>query len=109
MKQLGISITLTRRCSPRPCDRPRRARLDKKDAAAGKQLVRLLSIPVENYKSSLTILQLEHYAPLLGFLSYDGRLTVAKQLVESVLRHETIVPEARVRAGICSASGVRVG
>jgi hypothetical protein len=71
----------------------RRGRLDKKDAAAGKQLVRLLSIPVEKYTTPLTLLQLAHYPTVLPFLSFDGRKTVAKLLVESALRHDALIPE----------------
>ena len=54
-------------------------------------------MPVEKYTTPLTLLQLEHYPSLLPFLSYDGRKAVAKQVVESALRHDAIIPEVRQR------------
>jgi len=68
--------------------------LDKTDSAAGKQLIRLLSIPIEQYPNALTLLELENYAALPIFLSYEGRKNIAIQIVESLLKNSTQIPEA---------------
>lgn len=68
--------------------------LDKTDSAAGKQLIRLLSIPIEQYQNVLTVLDLDNYAAIPYFLSYEGRKNIATQIVESLLRHNTVIQEA---------------
>lgn len=67
--------------------------LDKQNTAAGKQLRRMLSIPVENYKNMLIVLKLEHFAPLMEFLSIAERKAVSLSFVESMLQHDTQMGE----------------
>lgn len=68
--------------------------LDKTNTAAGKQLIRLLTICVSNYNDVLTLLNLEHYALLLPFLSYDGRKQVANEIIQNALTNGTLIPDA---------------
>jgi len=67
--------------------------LDKQNSAAGKQLIKLLSIPLDSFNNIITILKLENYAPLLSFLSYSARKSVAINLVENVLKNDTKISE----------------
>jgi len=69
-------------------------RLDKQNTAAGKQLIKLLSIPVDNFNNILTVLKLESYPPLLSYLSYSARKGVAASFGENVLKNDTYIDEA---------------
>lgn len=56
-----------------------------------KELMRLLKLPVDHYKDILTVIQLENYAPLLDYLDYAGRKTIAVYLITSVLDNGTLI------------------
>ncbi|CAL8109830.1 unnamed protein product [Orchesella dallaii] len=55
----------------------------------GKELMKLLKIPVDNYDNVLTLLKLENYGNLLDFLDYDGRKALAMYLINNALENET--------------------
>lgn len=57
-----------------------------------RELTRLMKIPVDNYNSLLTILQLQHYGPLLDLFDYHGRKNLAAYLVNNALDNETQIP-----------------
>lgn len=57
--------------------------------AVGRELVKLLKIPVDNYDNVLTLLKLESYGNLVDFLDYEGRKVVALYLINNALENET--------------------
>ena len=64
-----------------------------KNNAVSKELTRLLKIPVDSYNNVLTLLQLEHFAPLFDYFDYSSRkemsLYVVNNAVESALKIPT--------------------
>ena len=59
------------------------------DSALGKELGRLLRMPVSHYNSLITLLQLPHFAQVLQRLDYNGRKNIALHLVNNALDNET--------------------
>lgn len=57
----------------------------------GKELLKLLKIPVDNYDNVLTLLKLENYGNLLDFMDYEGRKTMAVYLINNALENETLI------------------
>ncbi|EFN85169.1 Vacuolar protein sorting-associated protein 35 [Harpegnathos saltator] len=62
------------------------------NSAVSRELVRLMKIPVDNYKNILTVLKLEHYAPLLDYFDYEGRKLLAIYIITNILENETLIP-----------------
>nr|XP_012216227.1 PREDICTED: vacuolar protein sorting-associated protein 35 isoform X4 [Linepithema humile] len=62
------------------------------NSAVSRELVRLMKIPVDNYKNILTVLKLEHYAPLLDYFDYEGRKSLAIYIITNILENETLIP-----------------
>ncbi|XP_064466793.1 vacuolar protein sorting-associated protein 35-like [Ornithodoros turicata] len=60
--------------------------------AVGKELVRLLKIPVQSYNNLITLLQLSHFGSLLQLCDYKGRKTMASFLVNNALENDTLLP-----------------
>lgn len=58
-----------------------------------KQIVNLLTIPLDHYKSILTVLRLENYKPLHSFLQYETRKQVSLTLVRNAVENETKISE----------------
>jgi len=57
-----------------------------------RELTKLMKIPVDNYNNLLTVLQLQHYAPLLDTFDYHGRKNLAAYIVTNALDYETLIP-----------------
>ena len=55
----------------------------------GKELLKLLKIPIDNYNNIITLLKLDNYGNLLDFLDYDGRKGMAIYLINNALDNET--------------------
>ncbi|XP_069687418.1 vacuolar protein sorting-associated protein 35 [Periplaneta americana] len=62
------------------------------NTAVARELTRLMKIPVDNYNNLLTVLQLQHYGPLLDLFDYHGRKHLAAYLVTNALDNETQIP-----------------
>ncbi|RLU22742.1 hypothetical protein DMN91_005020 [Ooceraea biroi] len=62
------------------------------NSAVSRELVRLMKIPVDNYKNILIVLKLEHYAPLLDYFDYEGRKSLAIYIITNILENETLIP-----------------
>nr|CAG4635924.1 EOG090X00QE [Eubosmina coregoni]SVE69626.1 EOG090X00QE [Eubosmina coregoni] len=59
------------------------------DSALGKELNRLLRMPISHYNNLVTLLQLPHYAQVLQRLDFNGRKAIAVHLVTNALDNET--------------------
>lgn len=62
------------------------------NSAVSRELVRLMKIPIDNYKNILTALKLEHFAPLLDYFDYEGRKLLAIYIITNILENETLIP-----------------
>jgi hypothetical protein len=62
------------------------------NSPVSRELTRLMKIPVDNYNNLLTVLQLQHYGPLLDLFDYHGRKNLAAYLVTNALDNETQIP-----------------
>ncbi len=63
-------------------------RVDQAKPSVVKQILRLLSTPLETYKNILTVLKLEHYPRLLTFLTFENR----KVIISPPFLHSSILP-----------------
>lgn len=62
-----------------------------KDVKATKQLVALLSAPLEKYKDVVTILKLSNYGKVMEHLDYDTNRVMAVVLMQSILANNTLI------------------
>jgi len=60
----------------------------------GKEVIKLLKMPVDVYDDVLTLLKLEHYGNLLDFMDYEGRKTIALYVINNALENETKIGNA---------------
>eukprot|EP01111_Echinosteliopsis_oligospora_P010949 TRINITY_DN3495_c0_g1_i3.p1 TRINITY_DN3495_c0_g1~~TRINITY_DN3495_c0_g1_i3.p1 ORF type:complete len:808 (-),score=241.77 TRINITY_DN3495_c0_g1_i3:207-2630(-) len=60
---------------------------------AVKQIVNLLTVPIDNYKNVLTLLKISAYPQLQEYLSYTTRKKVSVDLVKNVIENGTIIGE----------------
>lgn len=74
------------------------------NSAVSRELTKLMKIPVDNYNNLLTVLQLQHYAPLLDTFDYHGRKNLAAYIVTNALDNETLIPTQEQVRGLCSSS-----
>ncbi|CAN5957447.1 unnamed protein product [Sphagnum jensenii] len=62
-----------------------------KDSKATKQLVALLSAPLEKYKDVVVVLKLSNYAQVMEHLDYETNKVMAVVLIQSVLSNSTMI------------------
>jgi len=62
----------------------------------GRELEKLLKIPIDNYNDVMTVLGLEHFIPLLNCFDYSGRREMSAYLVNNVIDNNTAVPSAQM-------------
>lgn len=74
------------------------------NSAVSRELTKLMKIPVDNYNNLLTVLQLQHYAPLLDTFDYHGRKNLAAYIVTNALDNETLIPTQEQVRNLCSSS-----
>ncbi|CAI6012716.1 unnamed protein product [Closterium sp. NIES-65] len=95
------------------------ARRQTKDSPTTKQLVALLSAALDKFGPGgvLTVLQLPHYARVMGHLDHETNKAMAVVIIQNMVKHETTIgdPEkvsyglicfspAALRAGLCLCS-----
>jgi vacuolar protein sorting-associated protein 35 len=73
-------------------------------SAVSRELTKLMKIPVDNYNNLLTVLQLQHYGPLLEAFDYHGRKNLAAYIVTNALDNETLVPTQEQVRNLSSSS-----
>lgn len=61
------------------------------ETSLGKELNRLLRMPVSHYNSLVSLLDLPHFGKVLQRLDYNGRKSIALHLVNNALDNETVV------------------
>jgi len=57
----------------------------------GRELFKLLKIPVDCYNDIITLLKLENYGNLLDFMDFDGRKGIGVYLINNALENETLI------------------
>ncbi|XP_018329314.1 vacuolar protein sorting-associated protein 35 [Agrilus planipennis] len=62
------------------------------NSSVGKELQKLLKLPVDNYNNLLTLLKLKHYPALLQHLDFYGRKYLSIYILSNALEHETVIP-----------------
>ncbi len=60
----------------------------------GRELIRLMKVPIDSYDDALAILQLTHYPRLLETFDFNGRKILASYLVQSIVDHEACITTA---------------
>ncbi|KAI1700562.1 vacuolar protein sorting-associated protein 35 domain-containing protein [Ditylenchus destructor] len=63
------------------------------NSVIGRELVKLLKIPLDHYKNVINLLRLENYGDVLAAFDYKGRTHVASAIINSMIEHETVVEE----------------
>jgi len=58
----------------------------------GRELEKLLKIPIDSYNDVLVVLGLEHFIPLLNCFDYSGRREMSSYLVNNVIENATCIP-----------------
>ena len=58
----------------------------------GRELEKLLKIPINNFNNILTVLQLTDFDPLLELFDFDGRKAMAVYIANDVLEMQTLIP-----------------
>jgi len=74
--------------------------------SVGKELIKLLKIPVDNYDNILTLLKLQHYGNLLDYMDYEGRKSMATYIIQNAVENETLIAtheEAEMMLGFLSS------
>ncbi|XP_037068040.1 vacuolar protein sorting-associated protein 35-like [Pollicipes pollicipes] len=77
------------------------------DSALGKELQRLLQIPLDSY-DDLTVLQLNFFTPCLELLDYAARRDVAMHLIERIIEADIRVQQAAQVDSLLTLIGVLV-
>ncbi len=62
-----------------------------KDSKATKQLVALLSAPLEKYKDVVVVLKLSNYARVMEHLDYETNKVMTVVLIQSILSNSTMI------------------
>merc|ERR1719195_705561 len=58
----------------------------------GRELEKLLKIPIDSYNDIMIVLGLKHYIPLLNTYDVSGRKEMSKYLVNNVIDNSTLIP-----------------
>ena len=58
----------------------------------GRELEKLLKIPIDSYNDIMIVLALEHYIPLLNCYDFSGRKEMSAYLINNVIDNSTLIP-----------------
>ena len=58
----------------------------------GRELEKLLKIPINNFGNMLTVLQLSHFVPLISMYDFEGRKAMSCYIADDVVETETFIP-----------------
>merc|ERR1719210_2638835 len=62
----------------------------------GRELEKLLLIPINNFNDMINVLQLPHFAPLLGMYDFEGRRAMAVYIANNVIENETFITNSEL-------------
>lgn len=65
-----------------------------KDSKATKQIVALLSAPLEKYNDVVTVLKLTNYPRIMEHLDYETNKVMAVVIIQSIMKNQTIIASA---------------
>lgn len=57
----------------------------------GRELIKLLKLPVENYASCLAIFELESYTGVLNLLNYRGKTQVCTFIIQRIIETNSYI------------------
>lgn len=60
----------------------------------GRELEKLLLIPINSYNDMIMVLGLSHFAPLMSIYDFEGRRAMAVYIANNVVEHETYITTA---------------
>ena len=60
----------------------------------GRELEKLLLIPIQSYNDMITVLGLAHFAPLLSIYDFEGRRAMAVYIANNVVENSTLITTA---------------
>ena len=64
---------------------------------AGRELQKILKVPIDNYEDILTVLNIDHYPVLYKLFDYDGRKSLSMYLLQGLLdKDATITTSSQV-------------
>uniref|UniRef100_A0A0N5AF59 Vacuolar protein sorting-associated protein 35 n=1 Tax=Syphacia muris TaxID=451379 RepID=A0A0N5AF59_9BILA len=64
--------------------------------AVGRELLKLLKIPVEDYDDAVRLLELAHYSLVLNLLNYKGRTQATSFVLQNMVENDTILSSLEV-------------
>ena len=65
-----------------------------KDSKATKQIVALLSAPLEKYNDVVTVLKLTNYPKVMEHLDYGTNKVMSGVIIQSIMKNSTLITEA---------------
>jgi vacuolar protein sorting-associated protein 35 len=71
-----------------------------KDSKATKQIVALLSAPLEKYNDVVTILKLTNYSKVMEHLDYGTNKVMSGVIIQSIMKNNTLITEAEKVANL---------
>ena len=57
----------------------------------GRELTKLLKLPIENYNNIIELLALESYSNVLQLLDPSGHRKISAAIIDNVLENETLI------------------
>lgn len=57
----------------------------------GREMEKLLKIPIVNFNDILTVLRLANFTPLLNMFDFEGRKSMSSFIVDNVIENETTI------------------
>lgn len=71
-----------------------------KDSKATKQIVALLSAPLEKYNDVVTVLKLTNYSKVMEHLDYGTNKAMSGMIIQSIMKNTTLITEAEKVANL---------
>lgn len=70
----------------------------------GRELVKLLKIPLDHYKSVILLLKLDSYDDVLSLFDYKGRTHMGSLLIANMIENETLIENEEQVEKVCANS-----
>jgi len=76
------------------CVRKLSGRPKLEDSRATKQIIALLSAPLDKYNDAVTALTLSNYPRVMDYLDNDTNKVMAMVIIQNILKNDTCIPTA---------------